>query len=92
MEFGKISESKVRGNTVETKEINMLHGRVKMPVRRRYEERVYVNNQQEEIDQYLAFSNELQKDKSMLDAAWRIEPRKAGGYYVVKCYTRLEYS
>lgn len=92
MEFGKISESKVKGDTVETTEKNMLHGRVKFPVRRRFEERIKVNNQKEELEQYLAFSDELQRDKKMLDPGWRIEPSKSGGYYVIKSYTRLEYS
>lgn len=90
--FGKITETKIDGNKTEIVQKNVIKGEVKFPVRRRYEERFRVQSQKEELERYLKFSDELDKDRSMLDPAWRIEriPKK-DDYYVVKCYTRLEY-
>ncbi len=97
--FGKITETRVDGNKTEIVQRNVIKGEIKLPVRKRYEERFRVGNQKEELELYLKFSDELNKDRSMLDPAWRIEriPKtneripKTNDYYVVKCYTRLEY-
>lgn len=90
--FGKITETKIDGNKTEITQKNVIKGEVKLPVRRRYEERFRVQNQKEELELYLKFSDELDKDRSMLDPEWRIERKsKSNDYYVVKCYTKLEY-
>lgn len=90
--FGKITETKIDGNKTEIVQKNVIKGEVRLPVRRRYEERFRVQNQKEELELYLSFSDELDKDRSMLDPAWRIERiPKNNDYYVVKCYTKLEY-
>lgn len=90
--FGKITETKIDGNKTEIVQKNVIRGEVKLPVRRRYEERFRVQSQKEELELYLKFSDELDKDRTMLDPDWRIERiPKHDDYYVIKCYTRLEY-
>lgn len=90
--FGKITETKIEGDKTEIVQKNVIRGEVKLPVRKRYEERFRVESQKEELELYLQFSNELNKDKAMLDPAWRIERiPKSNDYYVVKCFTKLEY-
>lgn len=90
--FGKITETKINGDTTEIVQKNVIRGEVKLPVRKRYEERFRVQNQKEELEQYLKFSDEVNNDKTMLDPAWRIERiPKTTDYYVIRCYTKLEY-
>lgn len=90
--FGKVTETRIDGNKTESVQKNIIEGEVKLPVRRRYEERFRVSEQKEELELYLKFSDELDKDRSMIDPEWRIERiPKSSDYYVVKCYTRLEY-
>jgi hypothetical protein len=65
------------------------------PVRHRFKIREKVTNQREEHEAYVKFSDDLKQDPTMLEPAFEIEHTKAGkdaGYYfVVKCYTKLEY-
>lgn len=90
--FGKITETKINGNTTEIVQKNVIKGEVKLPIRKRYEERYRVQDQKEELELYLQFSDKLSKDKSMLDPEWRIERiPKSSEYYVIQCYTKLEY-
>ncbi len=90
--FGKITETKIDGNKTEIVQKNVVKGEVKLPLRRRYEERFRVRDQKEELELYLEFSDELKKDHSMLDPVWRVERiAKSTDYYVIKCYTKLEY-
>lgn len=90
--FGKITETKIEGNKTEIVQKNIIRGKVKLPVRRRYEERFRVQDQKEELELYRKFSSELKADRLMLDPSWRIERiPKSNEYYVVKCYTKLEY-
>lgn len=89
--FGKITETRIDGNKTEIIQKNVIKGEIKLPVRKRYEERFRVSGQKEELELYLKFSDELNKDHSMLDPEWRIERiPKSNSYYVVQCYTRLE--
>lgn len=65
------------------------------PVKIRYRIKRKVSNQTEEHEAYLKFSDEHQKDKTMLDPGWDIEHTRHGDengyYYVIKSYTRLSY-
>ena len=91
--FGRIMESRMedlKGDNIRTTEKNYRDGKVVFPVRERIEERIFVKNQTEEHEEYLKFSDELKRDKTMLDPAWRIEIRnRDDGYYVIKSYSRL---
>jgi hypothetical protein len=80
------------GSTVTT-ERKIMNSTIVKPVRRYYEYRVKVKDKKEELTEYLKFSDSL--DKNKLDPGFRIEHTKHGddtGYYfVVKCYTTLDY-
>jgi hypothetical protein len=80
------------GSTV-TVERKWMNSTIVKPVRRYYEHRVKVKDKKEEFAEYIKFSDGLTKDK--LDPAFRVEHTKHGdetGYYfVVKCYTTLDY-
>ena len=91
--FGRIMESRMedmKGDKIRTTERNYREGKEVFPVRERIEERIFVKNQTEEHEEYLKFSDELRRDKTMLDPVWRIEHRnREDGYYDIKCYSRL---
>lgn len=74
---------------------NIVNDEIVRPVRQRYEIKTRVHNQREEHEAYLKFSDEFARDRSMLDTYVKIEHSKVGDqngyYYVVKCYTQLEY-
>lgn len=78
-----------------TVEENIVAGKVNRPVRKYYEIKTRVHSQKDEHAAYLSFSDEIQHDKSLLDPSWRIENsslgKEKGFYYVIKCYTQLEY-
>lgn len=82
------------GSTV-TNELNIVKSKSIAPTRKRYEMKYRVNTQKEEHEKMLEFSDELAKNKSMLDPVIRWEHTKLGrehGYYnLVCCYTVLEY-
>lgn len=82
------------GSTI-TSEENIVAGKINRPIRKRYELKVRVHSQQEEHEAYLKFSDDLANDKTKLDPAFRIDKTKLGNengyYYVVNCYTQLEY-
>lgn len=90
VDYGKIFETRVKGNKSCTTESKFCEGEEIFPRRERVEERIFVKNQKEEHEEYLKFSDELARDKGMLDPVWRIEHRnRKDGYYVIKCYSRL---
>lgn len=95
--FGKTEETRVlddNGSTVR-EEINIRASVPTMPIRKHYEIKKKVYNQGQEHAEYIQFSDDLVKDKSMLDPSFRIEHStigdETGYYFVVWCYTRLEY-
>lgn len=97
MQFGTTKTTNVidsEGSTVTTEQ-KYVKGKVNDIVRKYYEVKVRVHNQKEEHEAYVAFSEAVSNDKSMLDPAFRIEHTKLGNdngyYYVVECYTKLEY-
>lgn len=97
MEYGTIKTIVIlddNGST-ETETINIHKAETIRPVRKSYEIKHRVHNQQEEHQAYLEFSDELQRDKTMLDPCFKLEFTKIGRdngfYYVVKCYTQLSY-
>lgn len=97
VKYGKVETARVLDNngSTETTQENFNNGLVNTPVRRRYEIKERVTNDKEEFEQYARFSRELEKDKTMLDPAFKIERSKLGDangyYYTVWCFTRLEY-
>lgn len=70
-------------------------GKVSKPIRHRYKIKVKVHSQKDEHEAYVRFSDDLKQDPTMLEPSFEIEHTKLGkanGYYfVVKCYTKLEY-
>lgn len=97
IDFGTTKETNVldnEGSTV-TDIINIRAGEVTLPVRKSYEIKIRVHTQKQEHTEYLKFSDDLNKDVTMLEPSFKIEHPKLGrdnGYYlVVKCFTRLEY-
>ena len=95
--FGKVSTTSVidKEGSTSTFDTNYVNGDVKLPVRNRFEIKVRVCTQAEEHAEYMKFSQELRENPYMLDACFRIDRSsigdKKGFYYVVKCFTRLEY-
>lgn len=95
IQFGKESEAKTldeNGSTVTTVR-DFLNGEVKRPIKKHYEIRVRVTNQKEEQQEYLEFSDDVNRDPSKLDPYFRLEKsalgKQNGYYYVIKCYTVL---
>lgn len=95
--FGMVETKQVidtDGSTVTTTE-KLRKGIVNPPVRRYYEMRKRVASEKDEFEEYAEFSLDIRNDKSMIEPAFRIERSKVGDlegyYYVVRCYTRLEY-
>lgn len=97
MEYGKkeITEVLDEEGSKRTQSLNVVKGVASRPVRVRYEIRKRVSSDLEEQEAYFNFSREFNNDKSMLDPAFCIDKSKVGDangyYYVVCCYTRLEY-
>lgn len=81
--------------STKTAEKNIVAGDVKLPVRQHYAWKVRVHSQKEEHQAIISFSDELQKDKTMLDPSISWDFTKIGNangyYYLVKHYTQLEY-
>lgn len=97
IKYGKVETKRViddEGSTETVKE-HINNSASTKPVRRAYEIKHRVTNEAEEFKEYADFSRKLREDKGMLDPAFRIEFSKLGDekgyYYVVLCYTRLEY-
>jgi hypothetical protein len=91
--FGKeeqISTIDEHGSTVTTVR-TFKEGTVMRPIKRRFSIRERVNSEQQEYEAYLRFSDSL--DDSKLDPAFCIDGKKpkTGYYYVVKCWTTVEY-
>lgn len=97
IKFGKIEETRVLDNNGSTirEEVNIRESIPTMPIRKHYEIKKKVYNQEQEHSEYIQFSDDLAKDKTMLDPAFRIEHSvlgdQTGYYFVIWCYTRLEY-
>lgn len=97
IQFGKISTTRVEGNLTSHVETNMVDGTAVAPKRVRYEERVRVKNAREEQEEYLRFSDFIHRHphSNLLTPEFRIEysrsGQKDGYYYVVKCWSCLEY-
>lgn len=97
IEYGKIKTTKVEGGLTTHTETNIVDGSAIAPKRVRYEERVRVRNAKEEQEEYLRFSDfvHASPDVDLLTPEFRIEysklGQKEGYYYVVKCWSRLEY-
>jgi len=96
IEFGKEQEKRIidENGSTSTTTTNYVAGLEKFPIRRSYEIRTRVLNQNEEHKAYMSFSDEINRDKSMLDPYFKIEHSlegdKVGYYYATKCFTRLE--
>ncbi len=93
MQYGKevtVSQLDDQGS-LHTKERNVRAGDNVYPIRHHWEMRIKVKNDQQELQEYLAFSDELKGGKK-LDPAFRIEGKDSAKpfYYVVKCWTELE--
>lgn len=97
MNFGTTEATKLLDDdgSKETTTENYRAGQVVRPIRKRYEIKTRVHNQKDEQQAYLEFSDELARDKSKLDPVFKIERSnigdKNGYYYVVSCYSMLEY-
>lgn len=97
IQFGTKQASEVidaNGSTKTVKE-DYRDGEAKKPIRVEYKLRSRVTSADEERQAYLDFSKLLEYDPALLDPAFLIEHsvagKKGGYYYVVRCYTRLEY-
>lgn len=97
IKFGEVNKTRVidgEGSTATTQVI-YKDGEPNMPQRVRYEFRSRVKNEKEEQQEYLDFSNEIAFDLKRLDPVFKIERTRrtldSGYYYVVKCWTTLEY-
>ena len=97
IQFGKISTTKVEGGITSHVETNMVNGAVVSPKRVRYEERIRVHNAKAEQEEYLRFSDFVHNhpNADLLSPEFRIEysklGQKDGYYYIVKCWSCLEY-
>lgn len=73
---------------------NYVRGDIVRPVKHYYAMKKRVHTQAEEHQAFLEFSDQVSKDPTMLDPAFKYEKSKLGdtnGYYnVVLCYTKLE--
>lgn len=96
-QFGTEETTRVidSNGSTETLVENIRDWETVKPSRRKFAIRKKVTSQAQEFEEYYAFSDELAKDKSKLEPAFRIERSKVGDdngfYYVVRCYTQLEY-
>ncbi len=95
LQFGKIVRVTQKGDTAISEETNYSDSVPAVPIKYRYERRVFVQSQKEEMTEYLKFSDLIHKFKdNVTDVSWRIEKsQKAtakGGYYVVECWTELD--
>lgn len=98
IQFGKISTTKVEGGVTTHVEANIVDGKAVAPKRVRYEERIRVRNAKEEQEEYLRFSDFIHNSPNadLLSPEFRIEysklGQKEGYYYIVKCWSCLEYN
>ena len=97
IQFGKIKTTKVEGSLTSHIEANMVEGVAVTPKRVRYEERIRVRNAKEEQEEFLRFSDFVHSSPNadLLSPEFRIEyskqGQKEGYYYIVKCWSCLEY-
>jgi hypothetical protein len=97
IQFGTSEATKVLDNdgSTVTAELQYKDGIPKSPTRNHYKLRIRVHSPEEERQKYLSFSKELEDNPNMFDPAFLIihskEGDKFGYYYVVKCYTLLQF-
>lgn len=89
--YGKITDTYQNGDTTVNTEATYRDFDIAPPIRRRFERRVMVANQKEEIEEYLRFSDKMHKYPAV-DVMWRIEHsnRHDNNYYVIECWTELD--
>lgn len=97
MQYGTATTTQIldeNGSTEITTE-KYVKGIINKPVRKAYEIKTRVKSQAEEHEAYINFSDSLSRDKSKLEPSFKIERSKIGDdngyYYVVECYSVLEY-
>ena len=97
LEFGNINTTMViddHGSTIETDE-TLANNLQKGPIKKTYNIRTRVHSQTEEHAEYVRFSDDIKRDRTMLLPSFALEHNKIGDdngyYYVVKTYTILEY-
>ena len=97
IKFGEVEKTRIideNGSTATSQTI-YTDGEPRTPQRVRYSIRQRVKDDKQEHQAYIDFSNEVAYDLKRLDPAFMIERTKTsldnGYYYVVKCYTVLEY-
>ena len=93
---GEVTSILDDNGSTATASIDYKAGKPKLPIRRHYKIRERVHSQAEEQEKYLQFSDELKSNHLLLDPLWLPKERSKDGdqngyYYVVKCYTLLEY-
>lgn len=97
MDFGTIETTRLLDElgSVLITEINMHQGKPNKPLRHRLKYKKRVHNDKEEHEQFLRFSDEILKDKKKKDPTIEVQRTdlgdKNGYYYIVTCYTILEY-
>lgn len=96
VQYGATEVAKVtdeHGSTETIKE-NIRDWSTISPIRRVYEIRRKVTNQNEELEEYSLFSNDTLSDTTKLDISFRVDRHgfeTRGYYYITKCYTQLQY-
>src|ERR1700757_3267758 len=97
MKFGKEETTKVidaQGSTKTTSE-TYVDGTVVTPARRYYELKRRVSSQRDEHAILLEFSDDIMADRTKLDPIVKYQRSRQGDehgyYYVILCYTQLEY-
>lgn len=89
VKYGRVEREETLDVNGSTKTVSaVVHDGNPTDVKTRYEVRVRVHNEKEELTEYLKFRNET---RAMTKAEFRIEHtaigNKGGFYYVVKCWT-----
>lgn len=95
--FGTTKATQVIDNEGSTETVieNIHNGDIVKPIRKTFEIKIRVHNQSEEHKAYLEFSDDINRDRTMLDPYFKIEHTKLGNesgfYYCIRCYTTLSY-
>lgn len=86
-EQGKIITLDENGSTVTTHEV--IHEYQTMKEENYYRIRVKVANKQEELKEYMKFSEDIKEHKDWKDTSFHVElpvTNIDGSYFVIKCY------
>lgn len=97
MIFGKETETiQLTDDSTVSIERNYVNGSVNKPIRKYYEHRVRVSNKKDEMTEIIKFSDSIEEDARKIDPFLRWEYPKndkhAGYYFLIKCYTVLDYA